>query len=73
MMAKFEIFVTILVLCCFNAANSYKIGVGRADCTGPPVEIVFVSKKKLFTLKTLKIGCCQYYYVGYSIRYVNNE
>lgn len=24
-------------------ANGYRIGVGRADCTGPPVEVVFVS------------------------------
>lgn len=24
-------------------ADGYRIGVGRADCTGPPVEVVFVS------------------------------
>lgn len=24
-------------------AEGYRIGVGRADCTGPPVEVVFVS------------------------------
>lgn len=23
--------------------EEYRIGVGRADCTGPPVEVVFVS------------------------------
>lgn len=27
-----------------HTSDAYKIGVGRADCTGPPVEIVFVSK-----------------------------
>lgn len=49
-MAKSKIFVknsiivlTISVLYCLNIANGYKIGVGRADCTGPPVEVVFVS------------------------------
>lgn len=26
-----------------SMAKSYQLGVGRADCTGPPVEIVFVS------------------------------
>lgn len=26
-------------------AEGYRIGVGRADCTGPPVEILFVSIK----------------------------
>lgn len=51
-MAKFEFFVkfnliiilTIQVLCYFKAVNGYKIGVGRSDCTGPPVEVGFVSK-----------------------------
>lgn len=28
---------------CFGLVKSYKIGVGRADCTGPPVEVIFVS------------------------------
>lgn len=38
-------FSTILIwLCaCCSMAKSYQLGVGRADCTGPPVEIVFVS------------------------------
>lgn len=26
-----------------NGEEGYRIGVGRADCTGPPVEVVFVS------------------------------
>lgn len=26
-----------------NAVDAYKIGVGRADCTGPSVEVIFVS------------------------------
>lgn len=33
-------------LCLFGyyaAIEAYRIGVGRADCTGPPVEVVFVS------------------------------
>ncbi len=41
---KINLILSILTLCYFNATNGYKIGVGRADCTGPPVEIVFVSK-----------------------------
>lgn len=43
---KFNLILTILTLCYLNAfANGYRIGVGRADCTGPPVEVVFVSIK----------------------------
>lgn len=26
-----------------QAVTGYKIGVGRADCTGPSVEVIFVS------------------------------
>lgn len=26
-----------------QAEATYKIGVGRADCTGPSVEVIFVS------------------------------
>lgn len=26
-----------------QAVAGYKIGVGRADCTGPSVEVIFVS------------------------------
>lgn len=36
----------LLLICffsCYGLVKSYKIGVGRADCTGPPVEVVFVS------------------------------
>lgn len=36
---KLVIFTLILKLCHAN----YKIGVGRADVTGPSVEIAFVS------------------------------
>ena len=25
------------------AVDGYKIGIGRADCTGPSVEVIFVS------------------------------
>lgn len=37
---------TLLLLCILEyiyIVLAYRIGVGRADCTGPPVEIVFVS------------------------------
>lgn len=27
--------------------DAYKIGVGRADCTGPSVEVIFVSIRLL--------------------------
>lgn len=33
----------ILVTCVQPAVDGYKIGVGRADCTGPSVEVIFVS------------------------------
>lgn len=36
----------VIIFClfgCYVVTNGYKIGVGRADCTGPPVEVVFVS------------------------------
>lgn len=36
-------FVIVGVLAALAACDAYKIGVGRADCTGPPVEVVFVS------------------------------
>lgn len=40
---KFNLILTILTLCYLNAvADGYRIGVGRADCTGPPVEVVFM-------------------------------
>lgn len=28
---------------CVSLATCYQIGVGRADCTGPTVEVIFVS------------------------------
>jgi len=34
-----------LLLLLFPAALAYSIGVGRADCTGPTADIVFVSIK----------------------------
>lgn len=37
-----QVFLCIgCVLVC--SASGYQIGLGRADCTGPPVEVVFVS------------------------------
>lgn len=44
-MKYIQILTLICVICChgFTSTIAYKIGVGRADCTGPPVEIVFVS------------------------------
>lgn len=43
---KFSLYA-LLVLCsmCSLASAGYKVGVGRADITGPPVEINFVSAK----------------------------
>lgn len=35
--------ILLLVFGCCGMVKSYQLGVGRADCTGPPVEIVFVS------------------------------
>lgn len=36
--------VLIFQICLLTqTSDAYKIGVGRADCTGPPVEVVFVS------------------------------
>lgn len=40
--------ILILLMVCCAMAKSYQLGVGRADCTGPPVEIVFVSSILLF-------------------------
>lgn len=41
------ILVALVILCLSGAmwscVNAYQVGVGRADCTGPPVEIHFVS------------------------------
>lgn len=39
--------IILLVSACLincNVVDGLRIGVGRADCTGPPVEVVFVSK-----------------------------
>lgn len=36
-----QVLVLILLLCLNSEA--YMVGVGRADCTGPSAEIVFVS------------------------------
>lgn len=54
-----SLLVWICVICCHRhaVATAYKIGVGRADCTGPPVEIVFVSKINAnYIFSTLKYG-----------------
>lgn len=43
--------LSLLLICsfgCYEVVRSYQIGVGRADCTGPPVEIVFVSLPFIF-------------------------
>lgn len=43
-------FVCLSVLLIVNGpVEAYKIGVGRADCTGPSVEVIFVSKEYLLT------------------------
>ncbi|KFB43513.1 AGAP003730-PA-like protein [Anopheles sinensis] len=40
----FRLTVVLLLLgCASSGAEAYRLGVGRADCTGPPVEIGFVS------------------------------
>lgn len=36
-------FILFLLFICVNSGVAYKVGVGRADCTGPSVDIVFVS------------------------------
>lgn len=38
-------FCILYFLVIYKELESLNIGVGRADCTGPPVEIVFVSLK----------------------------
>lgn len=43
--------IKLYLLClfgCLHGATAYIVGVGRGDCTGPPVEIVFVSLLSLF-------------------------
>lgn len=45
MLSAIEIVLMILIAAAiiFKCAISYQIGLGRADITGPPVEIHFVS------------------------------
>lgn len=38
----YVLLISVTVLTSSPAA-AYRVGVGRADCTGPPVEITFVS------------------------------
>lgn len=41
-----KVFVCVAVVVLLHVpgtVNGYKIGVGRADCTGPSVEVIFVS------------------------------
>lgn len=45
------IFYSLCLFGCYEAVKSYRVGVGRADCTGPPVEIVFVSFSSFFKKK----------------------
>ena len=50
--------VFLVVFLISNVAADYKIGVGIADCTGPPAEIIFVSRnhfKKQPTQATLDV------------------
>ncbi len=47
-MAKFSLIglsiVSLWFVSCLSyGADGYQIGVGRADCTGPPNQIIFVS------------------------------
>lgn len=43
-MMKHNLYIILLQIIYFIYTNeAYRIGVGRADCTGPAVEIVFVS------------------------------
>lgn len=49
---KFKSIACILALLCLSssiwqATEAYQIGLGRADITGPPVEINFVSIRYL--------------------------
>lgn len=38
-------FIALAVIICTScySIDGYKVGVGRADATGPPVEVTFVS------------------------------
>lgn len=43
-----NLYLTAFLLALLSTkAHAYKVGVGRADCTGPPVEIRFVSKMEI--------------------------
>lgn len=43
-MRKILVFVVLLVYTIMlMPIYTYDLGIGRADCTGPPVEIAFVS------------------------------
>lgn len=45
-MGKFSLHaLLVLGSLCSLASAGYKVGVGRADITGPPVEINFVSTR----------------------------
>lgn len=40
---KYSLSVLLLHIMLFiNISDAYRVGVGRADCTGPPIEITFV-------------------------------
>ncbi|XP_001658093.2 neutral ceramidase [Aedes aegypti] len=39
--------VLVSIVMTSNLASAYRVGVGRADCTGPPVEITFMGYAQL--------------------------
>ena len=44
-----------ILFCFLTAANALRVGVGRADITGPPAEVAFVSKLfNVFLLESLE-------------------
>lgn len=49
----------ILTLALIGLSNAYNIGLGRADATGPCVEIAFVS----LTSKSFEIGFLVLFYL----------
>lgn len=42
-MANLKLFFVAFALALLSVEAQYQIGLGRADCTGPAVEIAFVS------------------------------
>lgn len=48
-MEKSSLILAVVVFV-ISICDGYKIGLGRADCTGPSVEIAFVSLRNLISL-----------------------